>query len=106
VADVDLPEGAEVKRLEYRPGDRIVIKVDHELDDYSKAMLLRDVADAFGEDVPVLVLTPGMDIMVIGPEVPEAAGVVKQRALNALLGAGFDAANARAVLGIGPDEAT
>ena len=68
MADVDLPEGAEVKRLEYRPGDRIVIKVDHELDDYAKDMLLQDVAAAFGEDAPVLILEAGMDIGVVGPE--------------------------------------
>lgn len=102
----DDPQGIEVKRLGIRPGDRLVVKVGQNLNDEEFAFLEASFARAFEKDdykPPVLVLEGGMEIGVIGPEAPEAAGVVKQAALSVLLESGFDPFNARAVLGLGPE---
>lgn len=65
---MDLPGVAEVRRIDLRPGDRLVITLAHELDDQEFDKLRQDVRAAFGEAIPVVVLSPGMDLTVIGPE--------------------------------------
>lgn len=102
----DDPQAVEVRRLAIRPGDRLVLKVDHELFDGDAEHIEAALARAFegsGYVPPVLILEIGMEIGVIGPEAPQAAGIVKQAALEALLGTGFDPHNARAALGMRPE---
>lgn len=65
---MDLPEIAEVKRLVLRPGDRLVLRLDRDLDDQEAGMLMGRLRATLGEDVPVLVLGPGADIEVLGTE--------------------------------------
>jgi hypothetical protein len=102
----DDPQSVEVKRLAIRPGDYLVIRVSGYLLSEAEADEIKaNVHLTFkksGYVPPVLLLEGGTEIGVIGPEASEAAGVVKQAALEALLGTGFDPANARAVLGVGP----
>lgn len=67
----DDPQSTEVKRLAIRPGDVIVIKLDHFLDDQEFDTLASNFRHVFdGEDyIPkVLILEPGAEIGVIGPE--------------------------------------
>lgn len=59
---------AEVRRLVMRPGDRLVVKLDHCPDDEEAGRLVRDLRAALGDDVPVLILDPGADLEVISPE--------------------------------------
>lgn len=108
VPDSDDPQAVEVKRLGIRPGDRIVLKLDHEPFEEECRDIESRLAAAFegsGYVPPVLILSPGAEIGVIGPdEVPQPAGIVRQAALEALLSAGFDPFSARAVLDMGRDE--
>lgn len=70
VPATDDPLNAEVKRLVIRPGDRLVIKVDHYITDDEWESIKASVERAFdGADyVPkVLILEAGMEIGVIGP---------------------------------------
>jgi hypothetical protein len=65
---VALPEISEVRRLIVRPGDRLVLRCARqptlaELDDIHEYM-----AKFAGPDVPVLVLGPGEDVEVVGPD--------------------------------------
>jgi hypothetical protein len=67
----DDPQSAEVKRLAVRPGDRIVVRLDHEPSDAEWEGITRALRKAFeGLEYtpPVIVLGPGMEIGVIGPE--------------------------------------
>lgn len=67
-----LPEITEVKRLAIRPGDRIIVRLDDDL--YDDADLdeierrLADMLDGLPYVPPVIVLGPGIDLEVIGPE--------------------------------------
>ena len=63
-----VPEVSEVRRLVLRPGDRLVVKLDHCLDDAGFDRLIRDVRDALGDDVRALILEPGMDLEVLSVE--------------------------------------
>lgn len=64
----DDPQSTEVKRLAIRPGDLLVLKVDHYLDDEAVDDLHVRLLEALGPDVKVLVLEPGAEIGVIGPD--------------------------------------
>ena len=67
----DDPQTAEVKRLSIRPGDRLVVKLDHEASDDEADRIKASVKQAFastGYVPPVLLLGPGAEIGVIGPE--------------------------------------
>lgn len=67
----DDPQSVEVKRLLIRPGDRLVVKLDHEASDDEAEWIKASVGQAFassGYIPPVLLLGPGAEIGVIGPE--------------------------------------
>jgi hypothetical protein len=61
-----LPEIAEIKRVTVHPGDRLVVHLDHPVDDAEFERLKREFRKFFGEDVPVLLVEPGIDITVLG----------------------------------------
>lgn len=68
---MDLPEITEVKRLAVRPGDRIVLRLDRtpslaEADEIGE--LVRLAFEGLDYVPPVLVLGPGEDIEIVGPE--------------------------------------
>jgi hypothetical protein len=65
---VDLPEVTEAKRLELRPGDRLVVRLDHEPDVQEADEIAGMVRAILKTDMPVLVCGPGMDVEVIGPD--------------------------------------
>lgn len=100
---MDIPEIADARRLRMRPGDVLALRLDYEPPPEDADEIKARVAELFGWPVPVMILSYGAEIGVIGPEEPQAAGIVKQAALEALLSTGFDPFNARAVLGMGPD---
>lgn len=60
-----IPEVAEVRRLVIRPGDKLVLRLDHLVDESQWENLVRRLRAALGDDVPVLVLEPGADLEVI-----------------------------------------
>lgn len=62
-----VPEVAEVRRLVLRPGDKLVLKVDHLLRQEEADRLIRRLRANLG-DVPVLLMEPGYDLEVISPE--------------------------------------
>ena len=67
----DDPQSVEVKRLSIRPGDRLVVKLDHEPSDYEADWIKTSVGEAFassGYIPPVLLLGPDTEIGVIGTE--------------------------------------
>jgi hypothetical protein len=102
----DDPKIDVVERLAIRPGDRLVVHVGHYLTDAEADRLVASVKRAFDKadyKPPILLLEGDMEIGVVGPEAPAPSGVVRQAALEALLSTGFDAFNARAVLGMGPE---
>lgn len=71
----DDPQATEVKRLAIRPGDRLVLKLgydpsDAEADDIRAR--LRSAFEGSGYVPPVLILGPGAEIGVIGPEADSA----------------------------------
>jgi len=63
----NLPGIAEIRRIQLRPGDRLVVQLDHQVDDEEFDRLLGDLRKAFSPDVPILLIEPGIDITVIGP---------------------------------------
>jgi hypothetical protein len=65
-------EIGDIRRVEVRPGDRLVVRLDCPVDDAEFDMLLARLREAFGPGVPILLLEPGIDITVIGR--PEADG--------------------------------
>jgi hypothetical protein len=68
----ELPEIAEVHRLEIRPGDRIVVHVDRtELSQVEAADIQLRVQAALHTLTPVLVLPKEWELGVIGPETEE-----------------------------------
>lgn len=60
-----LPEITEVKRLAIKPGDRLIVRLDHEPSQYEAHEMLSRLHALLGADVPVIVLAPGMDIEVL-----------------------------------------
>lgn len=64
---MELPEITEVKRLALRPGDRVVVRLDRHPSDMEAHQLKLRVQAILGEDVPVLILPPEMDLEVLGP---------------------------------------
>lgn len=67
----DDPQSAEVKRLGIRPGDRLVIRLDHDVCDEEAEAIRAAVCQSFedsGYIPPVLILGIGMEIGVIGPD--------------------------------------
>lgn len=67
----DDPQGVEVKRLGIRPGDRLVLKLDYEprWDEAEEIQArLASLFEGSGYVPPVIVLGPGAEIGVIGPE--------------------------------------
>ena len=64
----DDPQSAEVKRLEIRPGDRLVVKIDREVSPGEFDSIARSLRKTFGPDVPIFLSEPGIDIKVIGPD--------------------------------------
>jgi hypothetical protein len=67
----DDPQGTEVRRLGIRPGDVLVVKLDHFADEAEAEHIKQSVAGAFkgsGYTPPVLVVEIGAEIGVIGPE--------------------------------------
>lgn len=71
---MDLPEITEVKRLEIRPGDRLVVRLDREPDDAEFDHLCGRLRALLG-DVPVVILGPDADLEVIGQADPAPAVV-------------------------------
>lgn len=63
-----VPEVAEVRRLVLRPGERLVLKLDHCPDDAEADDLMASLHRALGDDVKVLILEPGMDLEVLSVE--------------------------------------
>ncbi len=67
----DDPQAVEVKRLGIRPGDRIVVKLGYEPDPDECEEIQAHLASLFegsGYVPPVIVLAPGVEIGVIGPD--------------------------------------
>lgn len=67
----DDPQSVEIKRLSIRPGDRLVVKLDHEASEDEAEQIKVSVVRAFASSgciPPVLILGPGTEIGVIGPE--------------------------------------
>lgn len=61
-----VPEAAEVRRLVLRPGDELVVKLDHwPHPDGEAEDIISSLRAVLGDDVPVLVLGPGIDLEVI-----------------------------------------
>jgi hypothetical protein len=60
----DKIEIADLRRLELRPGDRVVLKLAHNLppEGYQR---LRKYWDTFAPDVPVLIIGPDMSLDII-----------------------------------------
>lgn len=64
---MELPAIAEVKRLTLHPGDRLVVNLDRQPSDMEVHQLKLRLQAILGDDVPVLVLSPGIDLEVLGP---------------------------------------
>lgn len=65
----DLPEVAKVERLTLRPGDRLVLTVDHQLDDY-EFRNLTEQAREWARDLGlpeggVIILEAGLSLQVL-----------------------------------------
>jgi hypothetical protein len=60
-----VPEVAEVRRLVVRPGDKLVMHLDHCPNDAEAADLIDRLHRALGDDVTVLILEPGEDLDVL-----------------------------------------
>lgn len=67
----------EIRRLVFRPGDRLVLKLDHRPNDAEAESLIRDLKDALGDLglKKVLILEPGMDLEVLSAEPPAPGGM-------------------------------
>ena len=64
-----VPEITEVRRLVVHPGDRLVMHVDHCLDDAQADDLVRRLHGVLGDSgVQVLILEPGEDLEVLSVE--------------------------------------
>jgi hypothetical protein len=67
---------AEVRRLVVRPGDKLVLKLDHFPDDAEADDLVRRLHDALGDSgVKVIILEPGADLEVLSAEPPAPGGM-------------------------------
>ena len=64
---MSLPEIGEIKRIEVRPGDRLVVRLASPADDAEFDRLLREFRKFFDPSVQILLVEPGVDITVIGP---------------------------------------
>ena len=60
----DKIEIADIRRLEIRPGDRIVMKVESRLSS-DDAARIRELWERFAGDTPVLILGAGMSLDVL-----------------------------------------
>ena len=61
-----LPEVTEVRRWTLRPGDRLIVRVDHRIaaGDAGRIKDMVRVSLALPGDFPVLLIEPGMDVEV------------------------------------------
>lgn len=71
----ELPEITEIKRLNLRPGDRLVVRLDRDPDMAEADQIKRVGQAAVGEDIPVLVCPPWADLEVLGAEAGDTEAV-------------------------------
>jgi hypothetical protein len=76
-----LPEITQVQRFRYSPGDRFIVRVDHEVDMQTAAEITSEFRRALQlpDDTPVVVVPKGFDLEIITPS----------RALGPVLGPDF-----------------
>jgi hypothetical protein len=67
----ELPEITEVERLTLRPGDRLAVHVDAEIDAETAAYIQLRVQAVLGVEFPVIVLSRGFGLKVLSPETEE-----------------------------------
>lgn len=70
---MDLPEITEVKRLDLRPGDRLVLRLGRTPTDTEAFEIVSRVREVVGPDVGALLLGPDEDIEVISWQPDEFA---------------------------------
>jgi hypothetical protein len=61
---MDLPGIEKVRKLDLRPGDRIVVHLDHDPTDQEAHEIATRLPHAVGADIRVIVLPPGTDLEV------------------------------------------
>jgi hypothetical protein len=64
----ELLELAEVKRVPLRPGDVLAVYLSREPTDYEADYISERLKTILGMDVKVVIMPPGFDLKVMGPE--------------------------------------
>lgn len=74
----DLPKITEVQRYAYRPGDRLLVRVEREPSDYQAVKVRERVREILqlGDDVPILVNGPRSGVEVLAPEDADGAALI------------------------------